>query len=89
MLDLQITEGRGAGVVRDSDPVLPDVSATDPQRMGRHGLETTLAISQDYEVHREPVGKRVTAPIALADDPGGSIAGPHCAIAARRGDQPA
>ncbi|MEV5440485.1 ATP-binding protein [Streptomyces sp. NPDC052682] len=74
MLDLQI-----GGAVRvsvwDSDPVLPDVSATDPQRVGRHGLEITLAVSQGYEVHREPVGKRVTALIALADDPGGNIAG--------------
>jgi hypothetical protein len=61
--------------VWDSDPVLPDVAATDPERVGRHGLEITLAVSQAYEVRREPVGKRVTAVIALADDPAGDVAG--------------
>ncbi|MEW2117542.1 ATP-binding protein [Streptomyces sp. NPDC005474] len=75
MLDLQIDGGAVRVSVWDSDPVLPDVASTDPQRVGRHGLEITLAVSQGYEVHREPVGKRVTALIALADDPGGSIAG--------------
>jgi anti-sigma regulatory factor (Ser/Thr protein kinase) len=75
MLDLQISQGVVRVSVWDSDPVLPDVAATDPRRVGRHGLEITLAVSQGYEVHREPVGKRVTALIALADDPGGSIAG--------------
>ncbi|MEU0029760.1 ATP-binding protein [Streptomyces sp. NPDC006335] len=75
MLDLQISQGAVRVSVWDSDPVLPDVAATDPRRVGRHGLEITLAVSQGYEVHREPVGKRVTALIALADDPGGSIAG--------------
>ncbi|MFJ1974121.1 ATP-binding protein [Streptomyces sp. NPDC087903] len=75
MLDLQFSEGAVRVSVWDSDPVLPDVAATDPQRVGRHGLEITLAVSQAYEVRREPVGKRVTALIALADDPGGNIAG--------------
>ncbi|MET7738472.1 hypothetical protein ABZT02_45535 [Streptomyces sp. NPDC005402] len=49
---------------------LPDVAASDPPRVGRHGLEITLAVSRAYGVLREPVGKRVTAVIALADDPG-------------------
>ncbi|MER5399825.1 ATP-binding protein [Streptomyces sp. NPDC002599] len=75
MLDLQLSQGMVRVSVWDSDPVLPDVADTDPQRVGRHGLEITLAVSQAYEVRREPVGKRVTAVIALADDPGGSIAG--------------
>ncbi|MFG3035115.1 ATP-binding protein [Streptomyces sp. NPDC048253] len=75
MLDLQLDEGSVRVSVWDSDPVLPDVADTDPRRVGRHGLEITLAVSQAYEVRREPVGKRVTAVIALADDPGGSIAG--------------
>ncbi|MFJ4953068.1 ATP-binding protein [Streptomyces sp. NPDC088760] len=74
MLDLQISQGAVRVSVWDSDPVLPDVAATDPRRVGRHGLEITLAVSQAYEVRREPVGKRVTAVIALADDPGGNIA---------------
>ncbi|MFF1725572.1 ATP-binding protein [Streptomyces sviceus] len=75
MLDLQVIGGAVRVSVWDSDPALPDVAATDPRRVGRHGLEITLAVSQGYEVRREPVGKRVTALIALADDPGGSIAG--------------
>ncbi|WP_181794016.1 ATP-binding protein [Streptomyces sp. WELS2] len=74
-LDLQITGGAVRISVWDSDPALPDVAATDPRRVGRHGLEITLAVSQSYEVHREPVGKRVTVLIALADDPDGNIAG--------------
>ncbi|HZF91435.1 ATP-binding protein [Streptomyces sp.] len=75
MLDLQIVDGAVRVSVWDSDPVLPDVAAADPRRVGRHGLEITLAVSQAYEVRREPVGKRVTAVIALTDDPGGNIAG--------------
>ncbi|MFI6107607.1 ATP-binding protein [Streptomyces sp. NPDC051310] len=75
MLELQIVAGTVRVSVWDSDPALPDVAATDPQRVGRHGLEITHAVSQAYEVRREPVGKRVTAVIALADDPGGDIAG--------------
>ncbi|MFJ8697231.1 ATP-binding protein [Streptomyces roseolilacinus] len=75
VLDLQISDGAVRVSVWDSDPALPDVAAHDPQRVGRHGLEITLAVSQAYEVRREPVGKRVTAVIALADDPGGDIAG--------------
>ncbi|CAL9335272.1 hypothetical protein SUDANB6_00154 [Streptomyces sp. enrichment culture] len=75
VLDLRIVGGAVRVSVWDGDPVLPDAAATDPQRVGRHGLEITLAVSQAYEVRREPVGKRVTALIALADDPGGSIAG--------------
>ncbi|MFI5683016.1 ATP-binding protein [Streptomyces sp. NPDC051636] len=74
-LDLQISEGAVRVSVWDSDPVLPDGAATDPQRVGRHGLEIALAVSQAYEVRREPVGKCVTALIAPADDPGGIIAG--------------
>ncbi|MGI5484836.1 ATP-binding protein [Streptomyces lavendofoliae] len=75
ILDLQITGGAVRISVWDSDPALPDIAATDPQRVGRHGLEITLAVSQAYEVQREPVGKRVTAVIALADDPDGNPAG--------------
>ncbi|CQR59330.1 ATP-binding protein [Streptomyces leeuwenhoekii] len=75
LLDLQIIEGTVRVSVWDSDPKLPAVAATDPHRVGQHGLEITLAVSQAYEVRREPVGKRVTAVIALADDPGGDITG--------------
>ncbi|OQR59681.1 ATP-binding protein [Streptomyces maremycinicus] len=75
VLDLEVTQGVVRVSVWDSDPVLPNVADTDPERVGRHGLEITLAVCQAYEARREPVGKRVTAVIALADDPGGAIAG--------------
>ncbi|MDQ0790031.1 hypothetical protein QFZ64_005528 [Streptomyces sp. B3I8] len=34
-----------------------------------------MAVAQGFEAQREPVGKRVTARIALPDDPSGDIAG--------------
>jgi hypothetical protein len=42
--------------------------------VGRHGLEITRAVSRSYEAHREPVGKRVTALIALTDTPQEAVA---------------
>ncbi|MEU0038359.1 ATP-binding protein [Streptomyces sp. NPDC006333] len=62
-------------VVGDSDPVLPVARAADPGRIGQHGLEIVMAISQGFEAQREPVGKRITARIALPDDPGGDTSG--------------
>jgi hypothetical protein len=49
--------------------------AADPGRVGQHGLEIVMAISQGFEAQREPVGKRITARIALPDEPGGAITG--------------
>lgn len=34
-----------------------------------------MAVCQSFAVQREPVGKRITAAIELADDPGGDPAG--------------
>jgi anti-sigma regulatory factor (Ser/Thr protein kinase) len=62
-------------VVWDSDPVLPVARAADAGRVGQHGLEIVMAVAQGFEAQREPVGKRITARIALLDDPGGDIAG--------------
>jgi anti-sigma regulatory factor (Ser/Thr protein kinase) len=67
MLDLRIVGDAVRVSVWDSDPVLPDVGAADPRRVGGHGMVITLAVSQEYHVHRVPVGKRVTALIALMD----------------------
>ncbi|MFF4397277.1 ATP-binding protein [Streptomyces sp. NPDC001480] len=61
--------------VWDGDPTLPVARAADPGRVGQHGLEIVMAVAQGFEVVREPVGKRITARIALPDDPGGGIAG--------------
>ncbi|MET7609446.1 ATP-binding protein, partial [Streptomyces avermitilis] len=41
----------------------------------QHGLEIVRAISQGFEVQREPVGKRITARIALSDTPGADLTG--------------
>ncbi|CAL9351355.1 ATP-binding protein [Streptomyces sp. enrichment culture] len=77
LLNLRIT---GAGglvevAVWDSDPVLPVARAADAGRVGQHGLEIVMAVAQGFEVQREPVGKRITARIALLDSPDGDVAG--------------
>ncbi|MEU7561161.1 ATP-binding protein [Streptomyces eurythermus] len=75
LLDLKITGDTVEVVVWDSDPVLPVARAADAGRVGQHGLEIVMAVAQGFEAQREPVGKRITARIALADDPGGAVAG--------------
>jgi len=69
LLELTITGSAVEISVWDSEPTLPVANAPDPTRIGRHGLETVLTVSRRFEILREIVGKRVTAAIALADDP--------------------
>lgn len=75
LLDLEIVGGTVEIGVWDSSPALPSVLAPDPGRIGQHGLEIVMAVSQRFAVQREPVGKRITAAVILADDPGGDVAG--------------
>ncbi|MER6036085.1 MULTISPECIES: ATP-binding protein [unclassified Streptomyces] len=75
LLDVRITGDTVEVAVWDSDPVLPIARAADAGRVGQHGLEIVMAVCQGFEAQREPVGKRITARIALLDDPGGAIAG--------------
>ncbi|MEU6602887.1 ATP-binding protein [Streptomyces flaveolus] len=75
LLDLRITGDVVEVVVWDSDSVLPVARAADAGRVGQHGLEIVMAVAQGFEAQREPVGKRITARIALADDPGGAVSG--------------
>ncbi|MEU8467282.1 ATP-binding protein [Streptomyces sp. NPDC029006] len=75
LLTLTVGDGAVQVSVWDSDPTLPAVLAPDPDRIGQHGLEIVMAVSQSFAVHREPMGKRVTATVTLADDPGGGAAG--------------
>ncbi|MFI9244045.1 ATP-binding protein [Streptomyces sp. NPDC053086] len=75
LLDLEICGGTVEISVWDSSPTLPSVLAPDPGRIGQHGLEIVMAVSQSFAVHREPVGKRITAAVVLADDPDGDVAG--------------
>jgi anti-sigma regulatory factor (Ser/Thr protein kinase) len=75
MMELRISGDLVEVVVWDSDLVLPVARAADAGRVGQHGLEIVMAVCQGFEVQREPVGKRITARIALLDDPSGTPSG--------------
>ncbi|MFF8279599.1 ATP-binding protein [Streptomyces lateritius] len=75
LLTLSISGGTVEVTVWDSNPTPPAILAPDPARIGQHGLEIVMAVGQSFAVHREPVGKRITTAIMLADDPGGDITG--------------
>ncbi|MER6853442.1 ATP-binding protein [Streptomyces flaveolus] len=75
MLTLEVVDGAVEVTVWDSEPTLPLARAADPGRVGQHGLEIILAVSEGFAARREPVGKRITATIALADDPTGDLTG--------------
>ncbi|MEV0975437.1 ATP-binding protein [Streptomyces sp. NPDC049915] len=75
LLEVRITGDAVEVAVRDSDPVLPVARAADAGRVGQHGLEIVMAVTQGFEVQRERTGKRVTARITLLDDPGGDLRG--------------
>ncbi|MVO85433.1 MULTISPECIES: ATP-binding protein [Streptomyces] len=71
LLSLEIQDGAVAVAVWDSSTALPAILPPDPARVGQHGLEIVIAVSQSFAVRREPVGKRITAVVALADGPAG------------------
>ncbi|MFF8531987.1 ATP-binding protein [Streptomyces sp. NPDC015532] len=75
LLTLQVEDGAVQVSVWDSSITLPSVPAPDPERIGQHGLELVMAVCQTFCVHREPVGKRITAAVVLADDPDGDAVG--------------
>lgn len=66
LVDLELAEDRVEVTVWDSAPVLPVPGPADPTRVGRHGLEIVMAVCESFEVHREPVGKRMRAAVGLA-----------------------
>ncbi|MFF8353550.1 ATP-binding protein [Streptomyces chartreusis] len=68
LMELRITAHAVDIVVWDSDPTIPAARAADPGRIGQHGLEIVQAVTEDLAVHPEPVGKRITARIALRED---------------------
>jgi anti-sigma regulatory factor (Ser/Thr protein kinase) len=70
LVRLHIADGAVDIEVWDSDPTLPFARAADSGRVGQHGLEIVMAVVQSFEARREPVGKRLTVRLALADDPG-------------------
>ncbi|MFI6661118.1 ATP-binding protein [Streptomyces sp. NPDC050523] len=75
LLTLQVKDGAVEISVWDSSTALPAVLAPDPGRVGQHGLEIVMAVCRSFQFQREPVGKRISAAVVLADDPGGDIAG--------------
>ncbi len=75
LLTLEIDGGAVLISVWDSRTTLPAVLAADPDRIGQHGLEIVMALCRSFAVQREPVGKRITAAVVLADDPSGDAAG--------------
>ncbi|MEU6098317.1 ATP-binding protein [Streptomyces sp. NPDC047079] len=75
LLTLEAHQGAVEVTVWDSSTTLPAVMAPDPGRIGKHGLEIVMAVCRSFEVHREPVGKRIKVAVVLADDPGGDVAG--------------
>ncbi|MBL1110623.1 ATP-binding protein [Streptomyces sp. 5-8] len=75
LLDLRILGDMVEVAVWDSNTEMPIARAADAGRVGQHGLEIVMAVVQGFEVQREPVGKRITARIALIDDPGGAVTG--------------
>ncbi|MET7686865.1 ATP-binding protein [Streptomyces sp. NPDC005483] len=74
LMELRVTGPRVEIVVRDSNPIMPSAHPTDPDRVGRHGLEIVRAVAQDLDIQRQPVGKRVTARIALSGVPAAGTA---------------
>jgi anti-sigma regulatory factor (Ser/Thr protein kinase) len=75
LLELGINARAVDIVVWDSDPTVPAARAADPGRIGQHGLEIVKAVAEALFAEQEPVGKRITARIALSDGSGG-----HCTI---------
>ncbi|WP_369217112.1 ATP-binding protein [Streptomyces flavofungini] len=69
LMDLRIAGGMVEVVVWDTEPALPVPRDADPGRIGQHGLEIVMRITRHLSVHKEAVGKRVTARLPLDDPP--------------------
>ncbi|MGW9453786.1 ATP-binding protein [Streptomyces sp. NPDC055632] len=69
LMQLRIGAGGVDVVVWDSNPAVPVVRAADPGRADQHGLEIIRKVAEKLSVQRGPVGKRITARLALADIP--------------------
>jgi anti-sigma regulatory factor (Ser/Thr protein kinase) len=77
LMELRITASTVEVVVWDSDPSIPTARATDPRRIGGHGLEIVKAAAERFEIQKEQAGKRITARVALTDAPGGAPTAPR------------
>ncbi|MEU6762711.1 ATP-binding protein [Streptomyces sp. NPDC046853] len=70
LMELSIVDATVAVTVHDSAAARPVARSEDPLRIGGHGLEIVMAVAQNFDVHPEPAGKRITARIALSGEPG-------------------
>ncbi|MFM9709132.1 ATP-binding protein [Streptomyces galilaeus] len=77
LLELCINARAVDVVVWDSDPTVPAARAADPDRIGQHGLEIVKAVTEALFTEQEPVGKHITARIALSDGLGGHATSRH------------
>ncbi|MFJ6392801.1 ATP-binding protein [Streptomyces sp. NPDC091972] len=69
LMELRVTARSVEIVVWDSDPLVPTARAADPGRIGQRGLEIVEAVTESLFIEQEPVGKRITARIALSEHP--------------------
>ncbi|MFF8674202.1 ATP-binding protein [Streptomyces sp. NPDC015242] len=67
LMELRLTSRAVEIVVWDSDPTVPAARTADPGRIGQHGLEIVKAVTEELLMEQEPVGKRITARIALSE----------------------
>ncbi|MEV5470616.1 ATP-binding protein [Streptomyces griseoincarnatus] len=74
LMELRINTRAADIVVWDSAPTVPAARVADPRRIGQHGLKIVKAVTEDLFIEQEPVGKRITACIALSDTPSSATA---------------
>ena len=65
ILELEGTDSAVTVCVYDSSAALPRRFPKNPERVGRHGLEIVHVLAARVTVERVPVGKRVSAVVAL------------------------
>ncbi|MFF7206164.1 ATP-binding protein [Streptomyces sp. NPDC008141] len=65
LLDLEFDELILQITVADSSPVLPIAKASEPGRVGQHGLEIVMALCGGFDVQRDTVGKRIRVRLPL------------------------
>ncbi|WP_242438910.1 ATP-binding protein [Streptomyces sp. CB00455] len=73
-ITLRVHDGCVEVSIWDSNPNPPAILPADPLRIGQHGLEIVVAASRSFHIRPEHAGKRITASIALDDDPDPDLA---------------
>ncbi|MFF3313519.1 ATP-binding protein [Streptomyces sp. NPDC002952] len=64
-MEVRLTRTAVDIIVWESDPAVPVARTADPGRIGQHGLEIVQAVTTSLSIDQEPVGKRITARLAL------------------------